>query len=740
AAAQSGEKMLESKGCLACHERDAKKVGPSFREIAAKYQADKGAQGKLVAALKSGKGHPVKAEGSDAELKALVEHLLAAGTVAAKNAAKPESKAAAKTDAKSAAKPEGKPAESAAPSESAKAEAPAEKPDSETCLACHGNAGFSGPGPNGKERPLHVDSDRFLNSVHGKRACVDCHTNVTEIPHPPGMRSQVSCVQCHQDLWQTAQQEGKAQEHPRLGVVVEQIERYMKSVHARPSRTDQSRTNATCYNCHDAHYVYPIGSTERAEWRLNIPNTCGKCHVKQREQYATSVHGKEVLENKNAYAAICSDCHTTHDIGQPSTASAKLAITKNCGNCHVESYETYRQTYHGQVHRLGYSYTAKCYDCHGSHGVQRVADPKSSVHPNQRLETCRKCHTQASAGFVSFEPHATVHDLKRYPHMWIAAKGMLALLAGVFLFFWTHTALWFYREYKERRERKSRPQVATAEIPHHQQKHFRRFAPWWRLAHLVFAVSVMTLVLSGMAALYPDTGWAKFVVGMFGSPRVAGIVHRVAASLMLGIFFVHLVYFVLRIGRNPLGFNWFGPVSLVPTWKDLDDMIGMFKWFFGRGPRPMFDRWTYWEKFDYWAVFWGMAVIGGSGFMLAFPEWTGSFLPGWVFNVATLVHGEEAILAAVFLFTVHFFNNHFRPDKYPPPDIVMFTGTVPLEEFRREHALEYQRLRDSGELDKYLVDAPSEPMTLGSRILGLVLIAIGLTLLVFVVTGFLGLG
>jgi hypothetical protein len=104
--------------------------------------------------------------------------------------------------------------------------------------------------------------------------------------------------------------------------------------------------------------------------------------------------------------------------------------------------------------------------------------------------------------------------------------------------------------------------------------------------------------------------------------------------------------------------------------------------------------------------------------------------------VATLIHGEEAFLAAVFLFTVHFFNNHFRPDKLPPPDIVMFTGSVPVEEFKREHALEYERLVKSGELQKYLVDAPSRPMTVGSRILGLVLIGFGLTLLVLVITGF----
>jgi hypothetical protein len=92
----------------------------------------------------------------------------------------------------------------------------------------------------------------------------------------------------------------------------------------------------------------------------------------------------------------------------------------------------------------------------------------------------------------------------------------------------------------------------------------------------------------------------------------------------------------------------------------------------------------------------------------------------------------------VFLFTVHFFNNHFRPDKLPPPDIVMFTGSVPVEEFRREHALEYERLVRSGELQRYLVDTRSQSMTTGSRILGLVLIGCGLTLLVLVVIGFIG--
>jgi thiosulfate reductase cytochrome b subunit len=609
--------------------------------------------------------------------------------------------------------------------------------ENDTCIGCHGNAGFSAPGADGKPRNLHVIPDKFGKSVHGKRLCVECHKNITAIPHEPGSQVRVSCVECHESQWKSAQMEGRTKEAERMGAVVGMIDRYMKSIHARPSRADQSRTNATCYSCHDAHYVYPAGSEIRAEWRLNIPDTCGKCHAKQREQYAKSVHGKAVLEDKNQYAAVCSDCHSTHDVESPAKDSTRLAIVKNCGTCHAASLKTYTGTYHGKVGSLGYAYTAKCYDCHGSHEIKRVSDAASTMHRENRLQTCQKCHKDATRGFVTFEPHATSHDFARYPHVWLATKSMLALLAGVFLFFWTHTALWFYREYRDRQERKTRPHVMADESLQLQGKQYQRFAPAWRLAHLLFALSVMTLVLTGMTVLFADSGWAKVVAALFGGPKVTAIVHRTAAAIMLGIFFVHLVVLALRIGRNWRGFKWLGPASLVPNWQDLKDIIAMFAWFFGRRPRPMFDRWTYWEKFDYWAVFWGMAIIGGSGMMLAFPAATAAILPGWMFNVAGIVHGEEAILAAVFLFTVHFFNNHFRPDKFPL-DLVMFTGTVPLEEFKREHALEYQRLVDSGELARHLVDAPSQPMTLGSRILGFTLLGFGLLLLVLVVTGWIG--
>ena len=208
-------------------------------------------------------------------------------------------------------------------------------------------------------------------------------------------------------------------------------------------------------------------------------------------------------------------------------------------------------------------------------------------------------------------------------------------------------------------------------------------------------------------------------MNLLGGPKVAAIVHRTFASIFLAIFLVHLVY-ILRPHRAARArtFQWFGPNSLVPRWQDLKDIIAMFKWFFGKGPRPTFDRWTYWEKFDYWAVFWGVAIIGVSGLMLWFPDQIASFLPGWVFNVATIVHGEEAILAAVFLFTVHFFNNHFRPDKFPL-DIVMFTGAVlagGVQARARRGVQAPGRLRRAGEVPGRRAVAPDDARFQDSRL------------------------
>lgn len=628
--------------------------------------------------------------------------------------------------------------------------------DNRACLTCHDGKShkLEVSDVQGKSRVLHdVAPDKFGQSVHGAMACVACHTGITDKPaagkgHERSGRQaaqSLGCAQCHEKLWDEAKQNKQADAKPRHGVVVENIQAYNKSFHARPNKEDRSKANASCDSCHDTHSfnIPPAGSAAHSAWRLSIPATCGEsCHSEALEAYGDSVHGKEVLGKKNAKSAVCADCHSAHAVGNTSAAPVKLAITAKCGGCHAENYQSYKATYHGQVTTLGYANTAKCFDCHGAHDILAVKDPESKVHPDNRLETCKTCHNgkkgvgMAPAGFVSFQPHGRVDDFERYPQMWIGYQIMVQLLVGTFGFFWLHTALWFYREYKDTQQAKLRPRVMLEALPPELRgKHFKRFGAIWRLAHLAFALSLMVLTLTGMPLFYPDAAWAPWVMRSLGGPQVAGLIHRVSAIIFAGVFFWHLAYIALRIWKKRATFRFFGPDSLVPNWQDLKDMIAMFRWFFGKGPRPSFEHWTYWEKFDYWAPFWGVTIIGVSGLMMWLPSVTGAWLPGWAFNVAAIFHGEEAFLAVVFLFTVHFFNNHFRPDKFPV-EVVMFTGTMSLEHYRREHAVEFERLRKSGELSKYLVDAPSAPMSLASKLLGFTLILVGLTLLVGVLIGF----
>ena len=614
-------------------------------------------------------------------------------------------------------------------------EQPPAKIPAEVCLGCHGIEGFGVPDANGKMRSLYIDPSKFTDSVHGKRACVDCHQQITQVPHEKLERIKVGCVACHEDQFEDALSQNNAAQIKELGFVVRQIDSFMRSIHAQPNKEDQSETNATCYNCHDPHYTYPPGTALWQQWRFSLPGRCGTCHTQELAEYATSVHGRLTLLDHNPKAAICADCHTSHNIAVTTLPSTQLVITQNCGGCHQENLKSYLETYHGQVEKLGYAYTAKCFNCHGSHGIQRVDDPGSKVSPANRLQTCRQCHADATAGFVTFEPHATNHDFARYPYTWLASKFMLLLLAGTLSFFWLHSALWWWREYRDHRAKGTTTHVRTGGLIDAKVPYYQRWSLMWRIAHLVFAVTVIMLVFTGMTLFYADSTWAPLVQRAFGGPRITGIVHRIFAVTFVSIFVAHLGYVAFRIGRNWRSFEWFGPYSFIPNLKDLADAYGMFRWFFGLGPKPLFDQWTYWEKFDYWAPFWGVTIIGTSGAMLWFKVLTASVLPGWVFNIAMIFHGEEAFLAAGFLFSVHFFNNHWRPENFPL-DILMFTGSMPLEKFRREHPIEYDRLIKSGQLEQHLVEAPSRPMKLGSQILGFALMGAGLILLILILSGF----
>jgi cytochrome b subunit of formate dehydrogenase len=236
---------------------------------------------------------------------------------------------------------------------------------------------------------------------------------------------------------------------------------------------------------------------------------------------------------------------------------------------------------------------------------------------------------------------------------------------------------------------------AGGRVPAH--THYHRFSRTERLLHGFLMFSFLGLAFTGLPLLFSHEPWAATLARVFGGFASAGVIHRLCAVAMISVFTIHLSRIVRRLfGQKDLGILW-GPNSMVPQPRDFFEMVAHIRWFVGLGPQPRFDHFTYWEKFDYWAVFWGMGIIGGSGLVLWFPELFAYVLPGWMFNIATVVHGEEALLAVGFIFTIHFFNGHLRPEKFPM-DSVIFTGRVTVQEMEEERPDEYARLKLNGRI------------------------------------------
>lgn len=229
--------------------------------------------------------------------------------------------------------------------------------------------------------------------------------------------------------------------------------------------------------------------------------------------------------------------------------------------------------------------------------------------------------------------------------------------------------------------------------------------------------------------------WAKYLADLLGGVEIARRIHRVSAIITFGYFFTHLFSLIRLKAKTKTSWKqtFFGSRSLWFNKKDFKDFIASLKWFLGLGSRPAYGRWTYWEKFDYMAVFWGVGVIGLSGLILWFPALFTKVLPGWLINVAMIVHSDEALLAVGFIFTIHFFNTHLRPESFPM-DTVIFTGLVPLDEYKEDRPDEYKYLKDSGKLKKAVVlnEVPSRKMLI-IRIFGYIFLFIGITLILLII-------
>jgi predicted CXXCH cytochrome family protein len=295
------------------------------------------------------------------------------------------------------------------------APAAAQPPTKEDCLVCHGE----------KFTP-----DPLALSVHGPLECVSCHEDAgKELPHPEKL-PKVACATCHSDV------SGE----------------YADSVHGRARREKGLTVAPDCASCHGTHDIRRPADPQSRVHRGAIAANCTKCHEGIQPQYATSVHAEQFAKGNSA-AATCSDCHSAHRITRTEADAWRLGVIEECGTCHMDRIETYRDTFHGQRTALGSARVATCSDCHGNHTILPASNAASKIAPQNLVTTCRTCHADANENFVKYDPHADKNDRERNPQLYWTNVFMQALLAGVFLFFGAHTLLWFPRSFKARRER-----------------------------------------------------------------------------------------------------------------------------------------------------------------------------------------------------------------------------------------------------------------------------------------------
>jgi cytochrome b subunit of formate dehydrogenase len=612
------------------------------------------------------------------------------------------------------------------------------------CISCHDTNSAHLKAAQEYATSIHGVSHTL--GASGAASCWDCHGS-HEIAHVKNVDSPVfklnlpqTCAKCHSNPGLTKEYEMK---YPQAAA------QYMDSIHGRALLKMGLIVAPSCNDCHGVHDIKRAVDRDSPIAKANVAKTCGKCHVKVEETYNKSVHG-QLLAKGDQKGPVCTDCHTAHEVETPKNGHFKMASDQRCGKCHEDRLKHYRDTYHGKAMALGKpnvaSDVAACFDCHGHHDVLPPSNPESRLSKANILGTCQQCHPDANAGFTGYKPHANPLDGANYPAEHYTFVFMTALLVGVFVFFGGHTASWLFRavylylhDTKKFREAKIKTEA--------DDEWFTRFVPFERLLHFLVVTSFLLLVITGMPLKFYYTDWAKALFNVIGGAESARALHRFGALVTFLYFGLHVASLAGRSWkgrgqlRDPasgkLRFRrlWgvlFGPDSMMPTLQDWRDFVAHNKWFFGKGEKPQFDRWTYWEKFDYFAVFWGVFIIGTSGLVMWFPNFFTSFLPGWIINVALIIHSDEALLAAGFIFSVHFFNTHFRIEKFPM-DTVIFSGRVSKTEMLHERRRWYDRLVAAGRLDQHRVKDEWERWKSIARSFGYFFFGLGVILLVLII-------
>jgi formate dehydrogenase gamma subunit len=586
------------------------------------------------------------------------------------------------------------------------------------CSDCHGRhtilAGGEADHPFSASRQTRScgacheqESISFLHSAHARATeegvasspgCLDCHLSeqmvasngFAEVPRKERLAN--LCVSCHM-------------ENPEVSGLTLYgtpfITSFAASVHGKALYAGNPDA-PTCTDCHGSHNASPATDANSNVSRGHVVASCAQCHPEAVEDYLHSAHAT-ALTRRNRLAPVCTDCHGEHNIlantdpGSP-VAPANLA-EQVCGDCHgsytlterfglnVETVRTFEDSFHGLAARGGAVEVVNCASCHGYHDVRSENDPESLVHPDNLAKTCGNCHEGANERFAKGKVHVSIDRSSQEPVLyWIATIyiwGIFLIVGGMVIhngldFFhkvrMKATSHWFHYEHH-----------ASEDAPH---RLYLRMTLNERLQHGILALSFIILVVTGFMLRYPEAWW---VVGLRNLSSHAfewrGLIHRIAGVVMLLAGVWHVAYLALtRRGRELLR-------DLLPCWKDLADMKGIFRYNLGLDKeRPKFARFSYIEKTEYWALIWGSILMTVTGFLLWYENTTIGLFTKLGFDISRTIHFYEAILATLAIIVWHFYFVIFNPDVYPM-NLSWLTGKMSEEEMETEHPLELERLK-----------------------------------------------
>jgi len=589
----------------------------------------------------------------------------------------------------------------------------------DACQGCHGPAHYTQPAAKiipERCRECHAEEVKgFLSSVHGQAAkngdsanpgCKSCHGPIHKIvssadPTSPVAKKNLpdTCGSCH------SSPEFLARHHIPFA---HPVESYKLSIHGRALAAGNEKA-ASCSDCHGSHAIYRARNQRSPVNHWNVPKTCGRCHAEIKKTYDESVHGQAVARGATD-APVCTDCHGEHNILPPQDAGSlvnpsRVSLT-TCGRCHgnqllnvrynlpADRVPTFADSYHGLESRAGGQTVANCASCHGVHNIFPSSDPRSTVNPANLAKTCGQCHPGAGKNFAIGPVHVSPESVSEHPVVkWIRRFYWVTIPFAIGFMFLHH-----FLDFLRKAIRGKHDGGNGGEVP--------RMNLNFRIAHWLTVLSFPVLVITGFALKFPDAWWARPLLIWESHFAFRGLVHRVAAVVLLSSLAYHVIHLVL-VRRDRVLLR-----LVIPRPKDARDLLDMFLYNLGLSDhRPTFGPLSYVEKIEYLAFVWGTLVMAASGFILWFNNFALRHSPKWVTDAATVLHYYEAILATLAILIWHFYTVIFDPDVYPM-DRAWLTGKASAEhmhETRPEYFAQLTKEEEKEEKEENETGEPREP-------------------------------